>query len=142
VDLRPLYQRSRALFLANAPHASRHRPGLRAARAVPCVGERCGSDADALSAAALAAGESHAARDCRAVASVESSRRVFGESFIQSVGESISESFFECFGGSLCLPVGISLTERFARVTQCVAFRVSRAVGIRRAGSDAVTRRA
>jgi len=140
VDLRPLYQRSRALFPANAPHASRHRPGLRAARALPCVGERCGPDTDALSAAAFAAVESHADHDCLAVSSVERRDVAVGESFTQSVGQSFGNAVSECIGRSLRVPVGVSITERIARVTQRVALGISRAVGIADAGSDAVTR--
>jgi len=90
VDLRPLYQRSRALSLANAPHASRHRPGLRAARALPGVRERCGSDAHAVSAAALSADKSDAARDRLAVSGDELSDIAVGESVSQSIGESVS----------------------------------------------------
>lgn len=86
MDLRPLYQRSRALSLANAPHASRHRPGLRAARALPGVRERCGSDAHAVSATALAAGEPDPARYRVAVSGDKPSDVAFSQSVGESVG--------------------------------------------------------
>lgn len=132
MDLRPLYQRSRALFLANAPHASRHRPGLRAARGLPRVSERCGSDADALSAAALAAGDSNAGRDRVAFSGDKPRGVAFGVGF--------GESFPESIRGSVGLPGRVSLAERFTRLTQCLAVGLARAVGIPDARSDAVTR--
>lgn len=133
MDLRPLYQRSRALFLANAPHASRHRPGLRAARALPCVSERCGSDADALAAAALAAGDSDPGRDRVAFSGDQPTGVAFGESFTQSVSQSFSDANPGRFGGSLGIPGRLSLTERIARLAQCLANGLSRAVRIPRA---------
>jgi hypothetical protein len=46
VDLRPLYERSRALSTVNAPRApARHRLGARASRALPGVRKRRRSDA-------------------------------------------------------------------------------------------------
>ena len=130
MDLRPLYQRSRALFLANAPHASRHRPGLRAARALPGVRVRCGSDAHAVSAAALAAGKPNAARDSLAFYGDEPSDIAVGESFSYSISES--------FG----TPVRLSLAERFTSFTHCLALGISRAVRIVGARGDALTGRA
>ena len=131
MDLRPLYQRSRALFLANAPHASRHRPGLRAACALPCVSERCGSDADALSAAALAAGDSD--RDRVAFSGDQPTGVAIGESFTQYVSQSLRDANPRRFGGSLGIPGRLSLTERIARLARCLANGLSRAVRIPRA---------
>ncbi len=130
--MRPLYQRPRALFLANAPHASRHRLGLRAARALPCVSERCGSDADTLPAAALAAGEPNAARDRHAVSGDEPSDVAFGE----PVGEPVAQ----CISKSLRVPGRLRLARLFARRRERFAFAVPDAVGVADPRSDAVTR--
>jgi hypothetical protein len=119
VDLRPLYQRFRALSLANAPHFPRHRLGLRAARALPGVRERCGSNTDALAPAAVAAGEPNTDRDTIPVSGDEPS----GVAFSESVG----------------VPVRVCLAERFARFTQCLAFGIPRTLGVSDARSDALT---
>jgi hypothetical protein len=95
VDLRPLYGRSRALFLANAPHPSRHRPGLRAARPLPRVRGCRGSDADAL-AVATATDKSDAASDRLAIGGCDRTGVAFGE----SIGKSIRQSVEYCIGQS------------------------------------------
>ena len=140
VDLRPLSGGSGALSPANAPHASRYGPGLRAARAVPCLRERRGSDADA-AALAAAACQPNGTRDRvaisqrLAVSGDEPSNIAVGESVSQSVSEHVSETLRK----SICVSDGVFLAERFARLTDRLAFGIPRGVGIPDARSDAVT---
>jgi hypothetical protein len=112
-------------LLANAPHAPRYRPGLRAARALPGVRECCGSDADA-DADATAADKSDAASNRLAIRADE------------RPSVAVSESFRQSFRQSWGVAVRVSVAERLARFTEPVVLAAARAVGIPIARSQSV----
>jgi hypothetical protein len=145
VDLRPLYGRSRALFLANAPHPSRHRPGLRAARPLPRVRGCRGSDADAL-AVATATDKSDAASNRFAIVGGARTGVAFGKSIGKSIGQCVEhrvgQSFGQSFGQSRGVAVRVSDAERLAHFTKPVVLAVARAVGLPIARSQSVAGRA
>ena len=133
VDLRPVYERSRALSLANAPHSpARYRLGRRASRTLSGVRERRGSDADAL---ATSAGKPNALRERVAVYAGGRSGIAVGESVGQPLGESVRHCFSECLG----LSGSVRLGQRLARFAECLAVADPSAVGLRGARRGAVT---
>ena len=134
VDLRPLYQRSRALFGANAPHVrARYRLGRRVHGPGPSVRVRGRSDPDPFSFAAHCV----AVADCLAIPSVisidvpfardEPDAAVFGKPI--GVTERVTDAERFAVGQRLCIAARLASSQRVAN---------ARTVGIRVTRADAV----